>query len=140
MRLGRLGEDLGFMGRGCDTLEVGDEPGLVQRNFRTDPRSGGEAAGMRHPDARALYRYVTAIHVELPGHEPGARRGSQSFNEVTEPPLSSSLSAESYAAVDVGLKDKPHAGTQAASGAAWSQPAVSFRFGPHLLSGKMVRL
>ena len=70
MRLCRLGEDLGNMGRWGDTLEAGDEPGLGQRNFRTDPRSGGEAAGMRHPDARALCRYVTAIHVELPGHEP----------------------------------------------------------------------
>ena len=118
MRLGRLGEDLGFMGRGSDTLEAGDEPGLGQRNFRTDPRSGGEAAGMRHPDARAWCRYVTAIHVELPGHEPGARRGSQSLYEVTEPLLSSCLPADSYAAVNVGLKDEPHAGTKAASGAA----------------------
>src|ERR1035438_3639966 len=70
MRLCRLGEDLGILGRWGDTLEAGDEPGLGQRNFRTDPRSGGEAAGMRHPDARAWCRYVTAIHVELPGHEP----------------------------------------------------------------------
>src|SRR5450631_2525128 len=106
------------MGRWSDTLEAGDEPGLGQRNFRTDPRSGGEAAGMRHPDARALYRCVTAIYVELPGHELCARRGSQSPYEVTEPPLSSYLSADSDAAVDVGLKDKPHAGTKAASWAA----------------------
>src|ERR1035438_1300644 len=118
MRLCRLGEDLWNMGRWSDTLEAGDEPCLGQRNFRTDPRSGGEAAGMRHPDARALYRYVTAIHVELPGHEPCARRGSKSLYEITEPLLSSYLSADSYAAVDVGLEDKPHAGTKAASCAA----------------------
>src|ERR1017187_51505 len=118
MRLCRLGEDLGIKGRGGDTLEAGDEPGLGQRNFRTDPRSGGEAAGVRHPDARAWCRYVTAIHVELPGHEPCARRGSKSPDEVTEPLLSSYLSADPYAAVYVGLKDKPHAGTKAASCAA----------------------
>src|SRR5580692_12424065 len=118
MRLGRLGEDLGLMGRWGDTLEVGDVPGLGQRNFRTDPRSGGEAAGVRHPDARAWCRYVTAIHMELPGHEPCARRGSQSPYEVTEPLLSSYFSADSNAGVYVGLKDKPNAGTKAASGAA----------------------
>ena len=118
MRLCRLGEDLGYMGRWSDTLEAGDEARLGQRNFRTDPRSGGEAAGMRHPDARALCRYVTAIHVELPGHEPCARRGSESPYEVTEPVFSSYLPADSYAAVDVGLKDKPHTGTKAASRAA----------------------
>src|SRR5580693_4184740 len=106
------------MGRRSDALEAGDESCLGQRNFRTDPRSGGEAAGMRHPDARALCRYVTAIHVELPGHEPCARRGSESLNEVTEPIFSSYFSADSYTAVDVGLKDKPHAGTKAASSAA----------------------
>jgi hypothetical protein len=118
MRLCRLGEDLGIMGRWGETLEAGDEPCLGQRNFRTDPRSRGEAAGVRHPDVRALYRYVTAIHVELPGHEPRARRGSQPLDEVTEPLFSSYLPADPYAAVDVGLKDKPHAGTKAASSAA----------------------
>ena len=118
MRLCRLGEDLGLMGRWGDTLEAGNEPCLGQRNFRTDPRSGGEAAGMRHPDARAWCRYVTAIHVDFPGHEPCARRGSESPYEVTEPLLSSYLPADPYAAVDVGLKDEPHAGTKAASGAA----------------------
>src|ERR1035438_5616942 len=78
MRLCRLGEDLGNMGCWSDTLEAGDEPSLGQRNFRTDPRSGGEAAGMRHPDARAWCRYVTSIHVELPGHEPVPGEGLQS--------------------------------------------------------------
>jgi hypothetical protein len=92
----RLGEDLGFMGRWGDTLEAGDEPFLGQCNFRTDPRSRGAAAGMRHPDARALYRYITTIHVELPGHEPCARRGSESPYEVTEPIFSSNLSADPF--------------------------------------------
>src|SRR5580658_2446478 len=118
MRLCRLGEDLGLMGCRCDTLEAWNEPGLGQSNFRTDPRSGGEAAGVRHPDARAWCRCVTAIHVELPGHEPCARRGSQPPDEFIEPLLSSYFSADSYAAIYVGLKDNPHAGTKAASGAA----------------------
>src|SRR5580698_3169727 len=106
------------MSRWSDAPEVGNEPCLGQRNFRTDPRSRGEAAGMRHPDARAWCRYVTTIHVDFPGHEPRARRGSESPYEVTEPLLSSCLPADSYAAIDVGLKDKPHAGTKAASRAA----------------------
>ena len=60
---------------------------------------------MRHPDARAWCRYVTAIHVEFPGHEPRARRGSQSQDEVIEPLFSSCLSADPYAGVHVGLKE-----------------------------------
>jgi hypothetical protein len=43
---------------------------------------------------------------------------SQPPYEVTEPPIASYLSADSYAAIDVGLKEKPHAGTKAASCAA----------------------
>jgi hypothetical protein len=37
------------MGRWSDTLEAGDEPGLGQRNFRTDPRSGGGVGRSRPP-------------------------------------------------------------------------------------------
>ena len=94
---------------------------------------------MPDPGGRARLR-TDSDYLDFPGHEPCARRGSESLAENCQPILASYLSTEPDESVHVRVQHYPHAGTKAATSAALSQPAVTCRFWPHRLLGKMVRL
>ena len=100
------------MGRGSDTREDRGKPGLNQRNLRTDPGSGGEQAVRPDPSA-AMTDRSGSIHLNVPGHEPCARRGSEFLAQIRQPLLASYFSTEAEAAVHVRLQGEPHAGTKA---------------------------
>src|SRR5579859_2995623 len=90
---------------------------LFQRNFRTSPRTGGVQAGMPAPGT-AIADRSPSVHGDLPRHEPCARRGSESPEEILQPFLASYFASNPDAAVHVRLERQPHAGTKAASWAA----------------------
>ena len=106
------------MGRDSDTREARDEPSLSQRNLRIHPGSGGKQAMMPDPGGRAFGFRTDSIHLNFPGHEPYARKGSEFLAENRQPLLASYFSTETDAAIHVRLQDTPHAGTKAATSAA----------------------
>ena len=59
-----------------------------------------------------------SVHLDFPGHEPRARRGSESLAEIRQLLLASYFSTEADVAVHVRLQGNPHAGTKAPTGGA----------------------
>ena len=106
------------MGRDGDRAGGGYKPSLCQCNFRTDPRSRGVGAGVRRPRRLGFCPVRFTVHVDFPGHEPCARRGSESLEEIPEPLLASYLPSDPDAAVYVRLEGDPDARMKAASRAA----------------------
>ena len=72
---------------------------------------------MPDPGGRARLR-TDSDYLDFPGHEPCARRGSESPAENRQPLLASYFSTEPEAAVHVRVQNDPLAGTKAATSSA----------------------